>query len=702
MRIMTIMTTKTSLSFFAFIALSSSVLAQEISLESISVTADAEEEILSDTKTKDVSEIAKHSKGETLGDFLEEEQFIDSASYGPAVGRPVIKGMDGYRVGITNGNIILNDLSAMSQDHAVGVMPRASQKIEIIKGPSSLLYGNYSGGVIHVLGEEHEDHLLEQGFSADISSQYGSNGAGLATGGVIKYSENNISVYVNTFYNKAENYHDGAGNEVKDSDTLSLQSHLVLGYQYDKNNIFKIYGNRLAKEYGIPNSTQERTSIDMTQNTYGAVWHNKELIEGLEKLQMELRYSDYLHSELEGESDDGLFGQTQLSASAHLDFSTDEWIFELHTQYTQSELQVCHEHGKCTEFYDAKRTSIEDGIELQKNIDRFDVPFSHGHPMPNIDESLAQIGFNALTYLNDDTELSTTVRYEYRDMKPDSVNIQEEWLVTNEIDPDFYDEVNDYAISILSGLNGYLSHTISYQTSIGYIERLPASTEMFWNGFHHATDSYIFGDRYLENEESINLDLTLMHQSTYITSVIGGFYYHFNNYIFQEPLADENGDPMIDPFHNSEVWQMKGMEAKVYGVALKEELKTEYKTHALSSSLSVEAIRGELKDGGNIPRMSPYNATLELGHKYKEFSTTLKYKYVDKSRHEADNETDTPAYNWLSLYFEYANTFKYGEYSLYFKGENLTDELAYNHLSFLKDSAPLAGRQLTLGLSAKF
>ena len=357
------MTTKSYLFFTTFLLLGNNLSAQEVSLGDLSVIGETEEEMISDKQTKNVSELAKHSKGETLGDFLDGEQFIDSASYGPAVGRPVIKGMDGYRVGISSGSIVLNDLSAMSQDHAVGVMPRASEKIEIIKGPSSLLYGNYSGGVIHVLGEEHEDHLLEEGLDVDISSQYGSNGAGYSGGGVVKFSDHNVSVYANTFYTEANNYHDGAGNEVKDSDTLSLQSHLVLGYQFNPNNIIKIYGNRLAKEYGIPNSTFERTSIDMAQNTYGAVWHNKNLIEGIDKLQTEVRYSNYLHSELEGDREDGLFEQKQLSASVHLDFSTDEWMFELHSQYTKSDLEVCHEHGKCTEFTVAERTGIKDGIE---------------------------------------------------------------------------------------------------------------------------------------------------------------------------------------------------------------------------------------------------------------------------------------------------------------------------------------------------
>jgi iron complex outermembrane receptor protein len=690
--------------FIVLLSLSVVVSAEQVELGTVYISADVDENnYLSDTTTKKVTDLAQKAKGETLGDYLENEQFVDSASYGPAVGRPVIKGMDGYRVGIVKGNIILNDLSAMSQDHAVAVMPRASQKIEIIKGPSSLLYGNYSGGVIHVLGEEHKSEFLKEGYGIDVSSQYGSNGAGHTSGAIVKVSDSNLSLYANTFYTKSQNYRDGANNLINDTDTLSLQSHLVLGYQINASNIIKAYYDSLTKEYGIANSTQKRTAIDMQQETYGVIWHNKELFEGVNEFQNEIRYSDYLHSELKGNRDDGLFGQEQLTLSSLLDVNVDEWNIKTHFQYVQGELQVCHEHGKCTSFYDAKRTDIQDGIEIQKNIDTLGLPFSHGHPMPNIDESSTQLGINAATYLDDDTEFTSTLRVEYRYLQTDSSNIQEEWLVNSNIDPNYYSPNNDLAVSFSTGISGYLTDSLSYQSSIAYIERLPSSTEMFWNGFHHATDSYIFGNRYLENEKSVNLDVSLMHELDNFTTVLGAFYYDFQNYIFQESLAESNGTLVLDPFHNSSVWKVKGEAARVYGVAFKEKYSTSYQAHKFNTTFDVEMIQGVLKSGGYIPRMTPYNAALELEHNYRDIiTTTLKYKYVDESRFVAKNETFTPSYSWLSLYVAYEDKFKYGSYSLYFKGENLTNELAYNHLSFLKESAPLAGRQLSIGASFTF
>ena len=697
------MSMSTKLFITLILIFSISLDAEDISLGTINVEAEAEEAYLSNKTSKNTQEIAKQAKGETLGDYIEDEQFVDSASYGPAVGRPVIKGMDGYRVGIATGNIILNDLSAMSQDHAVGVMPRSSQRIELIKGPSSLLYGNYSGGVIHVLGEEHENKLLNKGFSLDLNSKYGSNGAGYTNGAIIRLSDHNLSLFASTFYSDADNYNDGSGKKVKDSDTESLQSHIVLAYQLNKNNIVKLYIDKLEKDYGIPNSTNERTTIDMEQETYGIVFHNKELIEGIDRIQTEIRYSDYLHSELEGKEADGLFGQTQLGISSQIDFFTNEWAYEIHAQYLDSELQVCHEHGKCTKFTNAQPSTNPDGLYIESYYNSTGLAYSHGHPMPNIYEKTSQLGLNATTFLDDDTEFTTTLSLEHRLIEPDNINMQKEWLVTSLIDPNYYDTQTDTSISLSTGITGYLSDDLTYQTSIAYIERLPSASEIFWNGFHHATNTYIFGNRYIENEESINLDLTLMHKVDNFTTLIGGFYYDFNNYIFQEPLADNIGDIVKDDFgHDADVWQIKGLKAKVYGIFIQENFKKSYKAHKFTSTLSFEAIKGVLKDGGYIPRISPYNTTFKLDYKYNNLNSNIKYKYVDKSRFEAQNETHTPSYGWLSAYISYAKKLSYISYDLYIKGENLTDKKAYNHLSFLKETAPLPGRQITLGVDLKF
>ncbi|MBD3798124.1 MAG: TonB-dependent receptor, partial [Campylobacterales bacterium] len=323
-------------------------------------------------------------------------------------------------------------------------------------------------------------------------------------------------------------------------------------------------------------------------------------------------------------------------------------------------------------------------------------------PMPNTIDQKISLGGSAAKYIDDDNELTFSLRSEFRKLDPNSENIQETWLVTESMDPYYYNTINNTAISGSIGLNGYITNSFAFNTSLSYIERLPSATELFWNGFHHATNSYIFGDRYLDNEESLNFDLDLLYTKNAFTTKTSLFYYNFFNYIYQDPIVDANGTQETDPFHHSEVWQIKGVPARVYGVALEENYKKEFGANKFDLTFNFEAIRAQLKSGGNLPRIPTFNTTVSLGHSYKGYKGKLSYKYVDKNRYKAENETDTPAYNWVSALISYNQKTKYFEYDVYLKGENLTNELAYNNLSFLKETAPLAGRQITTGLDLKF
>lgn len=440
----------------------------------------------------------------------------------------------------------------------------------------------------------------------------------------------------------------------------------------------------------------------MDQEQYGLVWHAKDIFGIINQMQNEIHTSDYLHSELEGGRADGLFGQDQTSLSTMFDFDSGDWNVITNLEYLMSTLKVCHEHGKCTEFYDAVRTSIVDGIELQQNIDDLCLSFAHGHPMPNISESILKAGISMSHFIDDDNEATLTFRGEARRLDPDNRNMQEEWLVTPQIDPHCYDTINDHAFSMSAGISSFVNDIFSFQTSLSYVERLPSSTELFWNGFHHATDSYIFGDRYLQNEQSINFDIDAMFNFDPFTTQLSAFYYHFYNYIYQEPLADEYGVLLVDPFHGSHVWAMKGTGARVFGAALKESYKKEIEDHTFDASVTLEAIRGMLLDRGNLPRIPTYSATFALEHDYKDYKTNISYKYVDQSRFEAQNETHTPAYNWVSASLTYESKNRYFDWSIHLKGENLTNDIAYNNLSFLKATAPLPGRQISVGLEMKF
>ena len=91
-------------------------------------------------------------QGSTLGETLDNLPGISNSSFGPNVGRPVIRGMDGDRIRILQNSGANMDVSGLSNDHAVPIDPLTTERIEVLRGPATLLYGGSAiGGVVNVI-----------------------------------------------------------------------------------------------------------------------------------------------------------------------------------------------------------------------------------------------------------------------------------------------------------------------------------------------------------------------------------------------------------------------------------------------------------------------------------------------------------------------------------------------------------------------
>jgi len=697
------MTTKRSLLTLSLVT--TLALATPVELGKVNVVENQEtpstDEVAYSTTHK-VEDLSKKSLGETLGDYLSHELGVDSATYGAAVGRPTVRGMEGYRVGIAQGGIMLNDLSAMSQDHAVGLNAKIVERIELAKGPASLLYGSYSGGIIRTLGEEHLAKLPKEGASLDVELSTHSD-TGKATGSFKgSYATQALALYLNYFNHQADNY-SSDGNEIPHSDTSSEQLHGVLAWQINPNVVAKLYADKMDKEYGVPNRTPLRTDILMEQERYGLVLHAKRLWR-LKNIITEIQQSDYLHYEREGGRYDGLFDQKQLSLSTKFDFDISENTQgNIRLEWIENELKVCHEHGACDKFTLGGRTDALDGLSLLNYYNATGIPYSHGHPMPDTQEQKILMGANIKHFYGESDEFSLATNAVLRKLTPNSSNMQETWLMHPDVDSDYYDEETQTALSLSLGWWHTWNDRVTTQLSFGYLERLPSSQELFWNGFHHATESYILGNRDLDNERSINLDADILYQhSDAFSSKVSLYYYDFANYIYQSPKVDSSGTPMIDPFHLSPIWEMRGVGASIWGVGIEESYTVQIDAHQLNFAAQFNALQGKLDEGGYIPRMSPYNATLSLNHKVGNWDNLVSYKWVDESRNEAANETHTQGYGLLNLSTNYRHKLDKGTIDFWVKGTNLTDDVAKNHISFLKDSAPLQGRNVSFGVRYQF
>ena len=111
---------------------------------------------------------ATQSLGETLDDLLG----VSSADYGSGVGQPIIRGMSGSRVKILENSIVNRDVSGLGVDHINDVDLNNVQQIEVIRGPSSLLYTNGTvGGIINIVDNSIAQDDVERAVKIGLESQ---------------------------------------------------------------------------------------------------------------------------------------------------------------------------------------------------------------------------------------------------------------------------------------------------------------------------------------------------------------------------------------------------------------------------------------------------------------------------------------------------------------------------------------------------
>lgn len=657
-----------------------------------------------DTGTsEDIRKLERGAANATLGSFLDDMPNVDSASYGEGVGRPVVRGMTGYRVKILQNDNEVSDLSAMSQDHAVAISPVAAERIELLKGPASLVYAAQSGGVIRI-SDAMDFPFKKPGLHGEVAGNLRADPAGYNLNGRVSQASDTWAFQLSAVDQFSDPYIDGNGDRVIDSDVNTQQAQAGVGWRPTESGEFQFHSTLLRKEYGIPNRTIAPSRIDMSRDDFGLRYIHLPALSWLDEWRVDLLSSDYLHFENEGGRQDGAFSQEQANAAVVGEWVTGSWRGESRLAYVQSELQVCHEHGACDDFQDAVRTGREPGESVLQQAQNNGLPFSHGNPLPTTNTQTVQASTAAVWDYSTQYEVSLGANVLFRDLSADPAVIQEQWVFPAQLDPDFYRDEAEMGMSMSASLKRYAqAGKPGWVVSLSYIERLPSVDELFWNGYHHATDTYLFGDRDLNTERSLNLDLDVIQEWGAHRVQLSAFYYDFGGYIFQDQGFDENGERLRDPFHLSNVWFTRQTDAVFFGGSIRYE-------HDLSQSRSLpmqawfqaDVLDARQANGDDLPRTAPANTELGLSYESQDWSASLSWRHVFDARVVAPNETDTDGYDWVSLFV--SKTWSLGEQNLALelKAENLLDAFAQNHISVIKDTAPLPGRQVFAGLRWSF
>ena len=119
-------------------------------------------------------EVWQQRRAATLGESLAGEPGIHATHFGEGASRPIIRGMDGPRIGVLANGVELHDASTISPDHAVAVEPLLVERVEILRGPAALAHGGAVGGVVNVVDHKIPTTRPEKGYEGAAEVRWGS------------------------------------------------------------------------------------------------------------------------------------------------------------------------------------------------------------------------------------------------------------------------------------------------------------------------------------------------------------------------------------------------------------------------------------------------------------------------------------------------------------------------------------------------
>ena len=633
----------------------------------------------------------RNKVGSTLGETLQNELGVTNQSFGSGVGIPVIRGQSGSRVKVLQNSLGNNDASSLSADHATGVDPIIAERIEVLRGPSTLLYGSGAmGGIVNVIDNRIPETLFDKAIGGAGEQRYDSATDETSSALKLEGGKDHFAYHVDGFYRDAGNtsiggmaideararQHDPSFNAVPAGELQNSDGFIDNTQTRTRGGSagFSMIGdsglagaaiNQLEKNYGIPPDGHGETPVhvEMKQTKYDFKSQLNNPFAFVEKAKLKFGYTDYAHTEFDG----NIAGTTFLN-------QTYESRFELeHTPLIQNNKGILGFQSSNGEFVGLGE---EGKIVPKSNIDTYG--------LFNVESLKA----GAMTY-----EMGGRIE-------------------STQITPDGRADVSYIPLS------GSLSASwdVNSQNKLGlaftHSQRAPQVQELFSDGFHHATRSYEIGNANLKKELSNNLDLSYQFDASWVKADLSLFHNWVSDYIYQQRDAAqlfnaEDGEFIANDSDCAECFPLlhsqqkaaifKGFEAKTVFPLM------DNKLGLVDLTLFGDYTRGTFDNGGDVPRMPPLRYGVQVSYDKNEWSSNVRLTRGEAQTNAGENETTTPAYLLLNLGTQYKIAhFAQSDILLFAKGKNLLDENIRSSVSYLRNFSPDAGRSAEVGIRVSY
>jgi iron complex outermembrane receptor protein len=591
------------------------------------------------------------AKAGTLGETVAKQPGVQTTYFGPGVGRPVIRGLDGPRVGVLSNGASSGDVSTVSQDHAVSIEPFLADQIEVLKGPATLLYGSGAiGGVVNVVDGRIPDQKPDRPFSGRVELR-GNDGSNERTGMArVDAVAGDFVLHADGTYRDTDDY-DGPDGKIANS-FLTTKSGSFGGSWIGDRGYLGLAVSRFLDHYGNPAEPGDPAegeggvTLKLQQTRYDLKGALNLDAGALEAVRVNVSHTDYAHTEFEGADVGTVFlSQSNEGRIELVQGDVAGWRGAFGLQFLRRDFEAIGEEAFVPQTL--TRSYGLFGME-QREWDRFKLDLG------------ARI----------DRHTTDPLDGEKRNFSP---------------------------LSLSAGMAFKLADGWHLNLNLDRAQRAPAEEELFANGPHVATESFEVGLPAADKETSNQFELGLHFHSEFVDAKVSGYINRFNDYIYLADTGETQDDLPLRQWSQADA-RFHGFEGEAL-FKLSEGASGHYDLRIWG-----DTVRASLDDGGgNLPRIAPARVGADLKWSADAWRASVGAARYFKQDRTAPFETPTDGFTLVNAHLSYTlDASDTTSWEVFLDGTNLTNQTARLSTSYIKDKAPLPGRAVAFGVRAFF
>ncbi len=657
----------------------------------------SEADVLQGTSVLTGAELTRQLRP-TIGETLARQPGVSATSFGPNASRPILRGFQGDRIRVLTDGIGSIDVSNTSVDHAVIIDPLLAERIEVLRGPSALLFGSSAvGGVVNVIDTRIPRSVPANGYRVNGIGNYGS-AANERSGGMagdVAVGEH-LVLHADGSYLKSGDLRTGRGYLLAAPARAAALSQVGVPQDTDEPIDFAANAGLRNK---LPNSASETwtagvgAAIITDTGNLGVSYSHYDSLYGVP-----VRYATAVGQEQEAPRLDVVQNRFDVRGEVQTGGGFLDRIRFRAGQASYRHFELEEDNSVGTAFYNkglegrlelvqANRGGWQGASGVQYFNRLFNVVGDEAF-LPRNETNQTGI-FTLQQYANGPIRLEGGVRYEHTDAASRSPQ--------NDLRFFRGGRAFDAVSGSIGGSYG-VTDGIRLGLNASRTERAPSAEELFANGAHAGTQAYELGNPDFRLEKSWGLEGTFHAHGNGFSLDASAYYNWFSNYISENQVAPSVCVTAAAP-SDREVdlpcFQYQQADARYYGFEANASVRlARVGSYVINADALGDYVRANIVDQGPVPRIPPMRVLGGIEAQGDTANARLEVEHVFDQNRITAFETETNAYTMVNATIGFSPFGKDSKTSILLSANNIFDVVARRHASFLKDFAPLAGRDI--------